>query len=666
MRGWRKEIAGNGTGGQASSILGGMDADSPRSRVPFFLLGFVALLWLDGWQVLADARAQTPLANALLLVAGGILGWLLLRIPVFSWLLPADWRHTPQAAFVLGLSIALVSQLPTWLPYQDLPVVVRRMLDPPWLPLLHLFVLYPLLLRSLPMPKMPSRPGVWLGLLVAANFGFFWWLDGQSQAAAERTIQQPLGSASAPAKPNVVLLVFDTMRGDTIHQTWHKQAHMPWLDQYTAQARVFPYGFAGANLTPGGHATLLTGRYPAENGTLPKGEVAMPQRELSLAEFLRGYGYRTAATVTNARITRSMGFGQGFEVYDDGLVANENPLFTAINRCAWSSLMTMFGGKKARRATTAIAKHLFRQAQLDLSAADTTPRALAAMDRLQRKAEEPLFLFVNYIDPHFPYSTRPDLAEAFGPNIRNEAMEAIRDNSLMMHNLMRHMGDAIGKGEAVDDMDARLEWLQEAYREQFRELDEGVQALFAGLEQRGITRENSLILITSDHGEHLGAHGIMMHGRSLFQDEVHVPFLLLGPGVEPAVVEDAVSGVDFFATVLHGMGLEQTTVDGLMGVPLQEPIPSRMVRFESGRLRGVVMGKHKMIADDDGTQLTWVEAYDLASDPGELHNLIDSGLDWVEAVKNQPPIQPSASAVEVVAGSGKVDLAALGYVDEGS
>lgn len=642
-----------------------MDSSTPRPHLAHFLLGFSPLIWLDGWNVSADVRSGSAIASLILLLVAIVLGFVLLRLKPFGLLLPKVLRATPIAAFALGLTLALCAQLPTWLPYADLPRIGRSLLEAPILLLLTLIVVYPLAARLLGKIAMPKLPALWLGAIVFANMGYFQWLDNETQAELMRTIRQPLGEQSAEAKPNVILLVFDTMRADTLQEKWMGESHMPWLDDYTAAARVFKHGYSGANTTPGGHAALLTGRYPAENGTLPKGDVTLPLQEETLAEFLRGYGYRTVAAVTNSRITRPNGFGQGFEIYDDSLVIHDSLLHAGLRRFAESSLLRMLGGKKAKRGVGAISKRIFRSKQLDLNAADTTERVLASVDALERGEEEPVFLFVNYIDPHFPYETREDLAQSFGPNLQNPAMEKIRNNSMRMHDMLRDDADDISKGNISPEIEARLAWLQEAYREQYRELDESVQALFEGLEERGVMNDNTIVLITSDHGEHLGAHGIMMHGRSLYEDEVHVPFLLLGPGVETAVVQDPVSGVDFFASVLHAMGIASDDVPGMMGVPLQEEIPLRIVRFESGRLRGFVVGNRKMIADDSGVALTWTAAFDLGEDPGELNNLVDAGIDWVEAFIENPPIQPNTGAIQVVQGSGQVDLAALGYADEG-
>lgn len=642
-----------------------MPLPSTRTSLAAFLLGFVPLIWLDAWLVFADARSGTALASLMLLAAGAGLGWLLLKLKPLHLLLPESIRTTNRVAFALGLSIFLGAQLPGWLPYEEMGRGARRFLEVPLLPLLVLGVLYPLLGRLCSRRAMPAKAPIVMIVLVVLNMGWFHGIEIRLHKEWVTTIRQPLGEKEAEAKPNVILLVFDTMRGDTLHETWRDQRHTPWLDEYTKDARIFSRGYAGANLTPGGHAALLTGRYPAENGTLPKGEVVLPQGEVSIAEFLRGYGYRTAGTVTNARITRATGFGQGFEVYDDSLVLNDSVWFASINRFAASSFLRLFGGKKAKRAVNALAKRTMRTNQLDLTAADTTRQVLASVDALERQPDEPVLLFVNYIDPHFPYVTREDLAEKFGPNIANARMEAIKNSSLLMHDLLRNDAHEVSQGRISPEIQENLDWLQEAYREQYLELDEGVRALFEGLEARGVMNDNTIVLITSDHGEHLGAHGIMMHGRSLYEDEVHVPFLLMGPRVDGGRIADPVSGVDFFATVLHSMGLEVEDGPNQMGVPLQEKIPLRFVRFESGRLRGFVVDHHKMIADDDGTTLTWIEAYDLKADPGEMTNLIDSGLEWVEAFKENPPILPNSSATTVAASSGMVDLAALGYVDEG-
>ncbi|MGB0952789.1 MAG: sulfatase [Planctomycetota bacterium] len=642
-----------------------METPATRTRLAFFLLGYVPLVWFDAWNVFADARSGTALATLILLLAGSVLGLILLKLKPLHFLLPAKNRQTTGAAFALGLTISLGAQLPTWLPYAEMSGGARRLLEVPLLLVLLLAVVYPILGRLLGGIAMPRKAIGVLVALVVLNMGWFQWQEMKLQKELTTTIRQPLGTQESEAKPNVILLVFDTMRGDTLHETWRDQKHTPWLDEYTKDARIFSRGYAGANTTPGGHAALLTGRYPAENGTLPKGEVVLPQSETSVAEFLRGYGYRTAGTVTNARITRATGFAQGFEVYDDSLVLNDSVLFAGINRFSASSFVRLCGGKKAKRAVSAIAKRTLRTNQLELTAADTTRQVLATVDALDRQPEEPVFLFVNYIDPHFPYVTREDLALKFGPNVANERMEAIKNSSHMMHDLLRNDANEVRHGRISKEIQENFDWLQEAYREQYLELDEGVKELFEGLEERGVMNDNTIVLITSDHGEHLGAHGIMMHGRSLYEDEVHVPFLLMGPRVEPGRVEEPVAGVDFFATVLRSMGLQVEDSPNQMGVPLQDEIPVRVVRFESGIQRGFVVGHHKMVAEDNGTELTWVQAFDLKADPGELTNLVDSGADWVEAFKANPPIVPNSSATTVASSSGMVDLAALGYVDEG-
>ncbi|MCP4091854.1 MAG: sulfatase-like hydrolase/transferase [Planctomycetes bacterium] len=638
---------------------------SLRQRVPFFLLGFVPLIWFDAWMVHADFRTATPLGSVFLLVLGALLGAAMLAIKPLHLTVPTQARQAASSAFALGLAVCLGAQIPDWVPGNLGDKLGRNQAWSLLLLMATLAVLYPLLARALQRLSMPTRPWLWFVLLVIPNLAYFAILDQQAFESRQVTVTTPLGNQPAEHKPNVVLVVFDTMRADTLLNLWNGQRHTPWLDQNASGARVFLNGYAGANTTPGGHATLLTGRYPAECGTLPKGETVLPASELTLAELLRSYGYRTVSAVTNARIGKAFGFGQGFEIYDDSLVVDAKYVFSAGQRLASSSLIRLLGSRAGNRIVGGIFKMTLNQAQLGRVAGDTTAKVLQAVDALERQPEEPVFLFVNFIDPHFPYDVREDLKRGFKPNYQNEELEAARRNTFKFHHLLEKDKALIRAGDTSPELKARLDWLQEAYREQYRELDLGFRDMMEGLRERGVVNDDTIVLITSDHAEHLGAHGEFMHGNTLYDDEVQVPFILSGLNVPSGYVEAPVSGVDFFPTVLMAMGVEPDSVPGLMGLPLQlvSP-PDRIVRFESGTLRGFIHGKHKMIATDYGNRLEWTHAFDLSVDPNEEQNLIDQEVPWVEDFKADAPIQPSDDAQRITEG-GQLDLGALGYTGEG-
>ena len=390
------------------------------------------------------------------------------------------------------------------------------------------------------------------------------------------------------------------------------------------------------------------------------GLVTLDDEYLTIAEFLRSFGYRTGAVVSNVRVSGRFGYEQGFEVYDDSLV-NPTVNFSAIGeRISGSSIIRFLGAPYSNK----IVRSWFVQRSWGStlpSAGKTTERALQTIAAMDIEPEDPWFLFLNYIDPHTPFITRSDLADAFGPGYESEALEGVRRNIPRFH-----MGISKLKADLRNGIDRSddLNWLQEVYREQCLELDEGVDQFLDGLTEMGLLDDNTLVLITSDHGEHLGEHGEFNHGATLLDEEVRVPFLLLGPGVKPGTIATPVSGADFFSTVCYAMGLDESYYPPTSGVPLQTPIPNRIIRFEHGGLRGFLQGNYKMIARDEDGVLEWIQAYDLSADPAETKNLILSGLDWVEDYKAAPPIESFDGANRVILGDGSFELDALGYIDE--
>jgi arylsulfatase A-like enzyme len=636
-----------------------------HQRLTLFLLGFMPVLFVDLALSLQGVQAGMTIASFLMLLFGFSLAvafQLLER--VFRPLIPVELRGQPVLNLAMGLALSLAVLAPRLLPET---AETSFYLHFRWVLGYHaisLLILYPILARVLGQRTMPKRSGLALCSLVVIQLLAAIGIEARelSQARARTAVASAAPDLifDAPNRPNVLLLVLDTLRFDTLRQTWQGQQHFPALDAYTENAALFKRGYAGCNVTPGGHTTLFTGRYPSETNTLQRGLVSLDESYLTVAEFLRSYGYRTAATVSNSRVSGRFGYEQGFEIFDDSLV---NPVvnFSAVGeRFGSSSLIKFFGAPYSRK----LVRSAFVQMSWgsDLPTADkTTARALEVVDEMQIGEDEPWFLFLNYIDPHTPFVTRADLAEAFGPNYVSERLESVRRSIPKFHLGLQGLKAAIKAGELREN---ELNWLQEVYREQCLELDEGVAELLQGLRDNGMLDDNTLILITSDHGEHLGEHNAYNHGSTLLDEEVRVPVLLMGPGIEKGVIEIPVSGADFFSTVCYAMGLDPADWPETSGIPLQLPQPGRFIRFEHGELRGFLQGNYKMIAHDIDGELEWRAAYDLLSDPKELHNLIYSGLEWVENYKANPPIESFDGAGVIQGGDASLDLGALGYADE--
>jgi choline-sulfatase len=233
------------------------------------------------------------------------------------------------------------------------------------------------------------------------------------------------------------------------------------------------------------------------------------------------------------------------------------------------------------------------------------------------------------------------------------------------HHALQKLGVDLSEFEVLPDAKERLRWVQEAYWEQSRQLDEGLATLLQDLEQRGRIKDDTIVLITADHGEHLGEHGKFLHSHSIYEPLVHVPFLLQCPGVEPGQSDQPVSGVDLYPTVCAAMGVEPPFE--MPGMALQGMMPrNRTIRFGAGNLRGFIRGSHKWVAYDNGQRLNWAEAYDLEADPGELVNLLKLSEPplWVAQGLIDPPLVPSEQAVEMRPVANPELMQQLGYADQ--
>lgn len=632
------------------------------TRLLLFLIGILPLLFADLFLVKPNARAGATMAALFLIGFLVVFATLAILLePLAQRLLPKTHRKKAMSSLALGQAFFLAAALPLLLP-GDFQRDFRNHFN--WgaaYLVLSLLLFYPLLGRFWANRPIPSRLIERVVAIIALALPLTYFLEIQQIApGTDQTAVHTDEQKTAPATPNVLLIVLDTLRYDTLQATWEGYQHFPQLDEFTKGAAKFERGYAGCNVTPGGHSTLFTGLYPAESGTLPKGLVRLDERYLTVTEFLQSYGYRTGATVTNARVSGRFGYRQGFEVYDDSLVNSSLKPSDAGERLSESSMIQFLGAPFSRKLVIGSFK-AWKWSQHVPTAADTSRTALAMVDKMDIGPEEPWYLFLNYIDPHTPYLTRDDLAESFGPGYVDEEFHQVRRNTLRFTRRLHEIKAEISQGQ---DRSNALNWLQEVYREQCLELDEGVMMLLAGLRERSLLDEDTLILFTSDHGEHLGEHNEYHHGSTLLDEEVRVPFLLMGPGIEAGPVSTPVSGADFFATVCYAMALEDEAWPPTEGWPMQTPRAGRVIRFEHGSQRGILIDNHKMIAEDRGGELTWVAAYDLEQDPKELTNLIEQDLPWIRAVIENPPIRSSQDAERIIESDGSLNLADLGYADE--
>ena len=293
-----------------------------------------------------------------------------------------------------------------------------------------------------------------------------------------RVLLAPLlvsGVACAPERPgNLLLVSLDTTRRDHCSVYGYGRETTPTLDRLGREGAVFDQAYAPTASTGPTHASLFTSLYPLTHRVNRNG-LALGMGFTTLAERLRARGYQTSAVVSSFVLAAKFGFAQGFDAYDDAFVAAESSLQVSL----WEG-------------------HLPPDEAFDRRASATSERAVAWL-RGVRDPERPFFLFVHYFDAHDPYQPPPE----FTLQLEGEPPE----NEL---------------GRAILQYDREIAFV-----------DQQLGRLLAALAEAGLEDE-TLLVVTADHGEGLMDHGHMRHGLQIYEEAVRVPLLVRWPGTIPA------------------------------------------------------------------------------------------------------------------------------------
>lgn len=452
--------------------------------------------------------------------------------------------------------------------------------------------------------------------------------------------------------PNVLLIVLDTVRADALSAYGYHRATTPNLDRLAARGVRFERAMSPSCWTLPAHASFFTGKWPRELGVGPF--TPLDATTPTLAERLRDRGYATAGIVANVVFCGNwFGLDRGFVHYED------YPLdLTEMFRCSALGWLLL-------QKTAPPLEELARRLGIEVESGRTTSAwrktaEVVSRDALRwlasrRDPERPWLLFLNFIDAHDPYLVPEGAPRPFGP----EQLSA--DDARLLADW-----DRIDKA-ALTPRQAAL--ARDSYDDCLAYLDAELGRLFAELERRGHL-DNTYAIITADHGEHFGRHGLYGHRLSTYQQEIRVPLLVAGPGVPAGrTVREAVSLRDLPATVMDlirldapafpGRSLASTWRPGADGpgpspaltefdpyheIPpgVPERPPSRNVR------RSLVRDSLSYLWDERGGE----ELYHLDSDPHQLEDLS-------RHPDHEPTLREMRSAAEEVlpTGSDRADSA---------
>ena len=352
-------------------------------------------------------------------------------------------------------------------------------------------------------------------------------------------------------RPNVVLLVFDTLRADALScydGGEEFDAATPNVDGVAARGTVFENAFSTGAWTPTAHGSMFSGRYPSKTGFLGEWP-AMPDSVPLLAERFQRAGYATFGIQGPAKMGPETGLGRGFEEYYDVYSAvADRPSVEYLKQVATDATVRRDFLRLVGRGNDYYTGIRF----------DALRDAIDGMDR-------PFFAMANVPTAHWPYDPpRPYKREAT-PELsrpRIPLVEEFRDAQSFDDPAVRDdrlFAAADGRdGRSIDLLyyddpdylnDAELDVLKRWYGACVRHLDEWVGRFLDFLDLRGLT-DDTLLVLTADHGEFFGEHDVLYHGNFLHDAVTHVPLIFAGPGVEAgARRDDLASLVDLFDTL---------------------------------------------------------------------------------------------------------------------
>jgi arylsulfatase A-like enzyme len=436
---------------------------------------------------------------------------------------------------------------------------------------------------------------------------------------------------TAAPPPDVFVIVLDTTRADHLSVYGYPRNTTPNLERLAADAVLFERAYSTSCWTIPAHASLFTGLRPIDHGATQE-HTSLSDDSETLAQLATRAGYHTAAFSGNPWVSEATQLSRGFEHVSprwllDAKELPEGGLPHPTNRAVFEWLDG-------------------------------------------REDERPRFVFVNFIEPHWPYSAPRRFQDHF---LAAGVSDEIRKRSDFPAAYWYLRRDRYSR-ELVKLRIAR-------YDAELAFADAAVGELLDGLAERGL-RDTSWIVVTGDHGENFGANGHMGHSFNLRNSSLRVPLLIRDPGASGAgtVRRDPVSLVDVFATLTSAMGIvpgdPRVAGRDLWEGPLPEDravlaeyyypksflgrFPRRRSRDAvldpyRRRIRSVQVGSYKLVRGSDGVR----DLYDLAVDPAELHDVsgrdparvaaLDAVLDAalkVDATDELDPLELMGEAVD--------------------
>ncbi len=372
-------------------------------------------------------------------------------------------------------------------------------------------------------------------------------------------------------KPNIIFIVLDTHRVDRLGCYGYGRGTSPNLDAFALGASLFEQAIAPAQWTIPSHASMFSGEYPSTHLAI-QASSALGEDFRTLAQYLTDQGYETTGFCNNPLVgVLENGLRRGFDnFYNYGgalpSAPSQNgyvqPRLVSDLRNGYRKALEWIATpiQQAVAASPGVFQFILNPKLVSwwtryanfkgdgpASIRDTTQ---FFQWKLKENAK-PQFIFLNLMGTHLPYTPPDRFIRDFAPIVKQdvEAGDFMRDYNTRAFHWLLPMKEPYTELEAktLSDMyDAEVAYQDHLLAQLFSELDKDEQ------------RQNSMVVILSDHGEMLGEHNLMGHGLGLYQELIHVPLMIRFPGQKTGQrVAETVSTMHIFHTLLEAAGIEE-------------------------------------------------------------------------------------------------------------
>lgn len=421
---------------------------------------------------------------------------------------------------------------------------------------------------------------------------------------------------------NIVLMVMDSLRRTSIIPNNPQRSHTPFFDGFRRETLSFNAAYAPECWTVPVHMSMFTGRMPSEHGA-HFANMAYTQPQPTLAETLSERGYHTEVITRNSifdggvpGVTR--GFQKNVAHYSERARFSPGAWMLAMNKARFRRQLmgTGFVSAAQRENLRFVQGFIKAMFPADHLVCDYTLEQMAHYKRIGK----PYFLFCNLYDVHAPYPPIDDsifLPMSSPRNIVDNVQALSALSKISLHSYLR-AGFSLPEAQRLALLDR--------YRLAVERMDRTVGRFYAQAKAAGLL-DDTLFILTADHGEAFGEHGVYLHDAGLYEENISVPLWIRHPHHAPKEIDDVVTTRDLYGVMRSAAGLEKEA-DTLLDIEYRQRHPIAFAEhfyyphvkdiapFYAQNQRAAVTREYKVI-----TRGAQVEMYERLADPWETRPL---------------------------------------------